>query len=844
MNYRPHRLATCRLSSVNNAPAISILTANSRLRVAPRPIRGLCCVVASVIFNLLALQGARAQPPVDFAHDVVPLLRTHCVSCHGGREAKGSFSLNTRELLVNSGHVEVGKPADSYVIELIGSSDTDAQMPPNDKPRMPLAEQQLLARWIAEGAVWEDGFSFAPNTYEPPLKPRRPELPTAIHGREHPLDRILDAHRQEYGQTIPQPLDDAAFLRRVSLDLIGLLPDPEQLATFVADKAPKKRERLVDQLLQDDIAYADHWLTFFNDLLRNDYSGTGFITGGRAQISGWLYDSLLKNKPFDVMARELIAPPDDTSRGYIDGIKWRGEVSAGQTVEIQFAQSVSQSFLGINMKCASCHDSFIDRWKLDEAFGLAAIYSERPLEIHRCDKPIGQQAQAKWLFPELGEIDPNLPRDARLKQLADLMTHPENGRFARTIVNRLWYKLMGRGIVHPLDAMQSEPWNADLLDYLAMSLRDNNYDLKSTLRLIATSKAYQAPAVAQELDTAGNYIFSGPIARRMTAEQFLDNVWKLTQSAPTTIDAPIVRTPPTDEPLPDLRGEWIWGDSAAAGKTPPADETIALRKRFTLSTAVERGGGVITCDNSYVLLVNGQETVRGDNWTQLQSVPLHTVLREGENELLVLATNAGTSPNPAGLFVGVHLMLTDGTSTTLASDATWEFNAQVPAIEQGRVGDIAGAWSSATVVPAVPSWTQVIRDGGTQALRVAVAGPGPMVRAALVKNDFLMKSLGRPLREQIVSMRPSDLTTLEAIDLSNGPSFAKSLESGGAMLAAREWKDRTALVEHVFQSALCREPQPAELESVLAFLSPRPSAQEIEDLLWSVLMMPEFMLIR
>jgi hypothetical protein len=771
----------------------------------------------------------------------VPLLKTHCVSCHGGREAKGSFSLNTRELVVNSGHVEVGKPDESYLIELIGSADTDMQMPPSDKPRMPVADQQLLARWIAEGAAWDDGFSFAPQSYEPPLKPRRPELPAAINGREHPLDRILDAHRHEYGQELPEPIDDAAFLRRVSLDLIGLLPDPEQLVAFVADTAPDKRARLVDQLLQDEIAYADHWLTFFNDLLRNDYSGTGFITGGRAQISGWLYDSLLQNKPFDVMARELIAPPDDTSRGYIDGIKWRGEVSAGQTVEIQFAQSVSQSFLGINMKCASCHDSFVDRWKLDEAFGLAAIYSERPLEIHRCDKPIGQQAQAKWLFPELGDIDANQPRDARLKQLAALMTHPDNGRFTRTITNRLWYKLMGRGIVHPLDAMQSEPWNADLLDYLATSLADNQYDLKSTLRLIATSQAYQAPAIAQQLDASGKFIFAGPIARRMTAEQFLDNVWKLTQSAPLAIDAPVVRAPEPETPLPELAGQWIWGDSAADGKTPAAGETIAIRKRFDLPAAVERGGAVITCDNGYVLMVNGQEAMRGDNWMQPQSIPLHTLLREGENEFYVLATNAGTDPNAAGLYAVMHLLLADGTTLTLASDASWEFTANPPQVVERRVG--VTDWSPVTVVPPGEPWTQVIRASGPGALRLALAGPGPMVRASLVKNDFLMKSLGRPLREQIVSMRPSDLTTLEAIDLSNGPSFAKSLENGGKLLAEREWKDRAELVKHVFQSALCRDPQPAELESVLAYLSASPTPQEVEDLLWSVLMMPEFMLI-
>ena len=159
------------------------------------------------------------------------------------------------------------------------------------------------------------------------------------------------------------------------MDLTGLLPESSKLDSFLADARPIVAQTLVDRLLADDEAYAEHWLTFWNDLLRNDYGGTGFITSGRKQISGWLYESLLTNKPYDRFVRELIAPPTDESRGFIDGIKWRGEVSAGQTVEIQFAQSVSQSLLGINLKCASCHDSFVDRWKLDEAYGLAAIYS-------------------------------------------------------------------------------------------------------------------------------------------------------------------------------------------------------------------------------------------------------------------------------------------------------------------------------------------------------------------------------------------------------------------------------------------------------------------------------------
>ncbi|HBL42758.1 MAG TPA: hypothetical protein DDZ90_05130, partial [Planctomycetaceae bacterium] len=235
-------------------------------------------------------------------------------------------------------------------------------------------------------------------------------------------------------------------------------------------------------------------------------------TGGRKQVSGWLYESLLYNKPFDQLTQELIAPPSKDSRGFIDGIKWRGNVSAGQTVEIQFAQSLGQAFLGINLKCASCHDSFIDRWTLEESYGLAAIYAERDLEIHRCDKPIGKTAQASWLFPELGKIDASASREIRLQRLADLMTHPDNGRFTRTIVNRLWHRLLGRGIVHPLDAMQTRPWDEDLLDYLAVSLRDQKYNLKQILELIATSEAYQSQVEVVEGAESSDYLYRGPRA--------------------------------------------------------------------------------------------------------------------------------------------------------------------------------------------------------------------------------------------------------------------------------------------------------------------------------------------
>jgi hypothetical protein len=387
---------------------------------------------------------ALVQAEVDFVHQVVPVLKQHCTACHGGKEAKGGFSLNTRELFLEDDAAAPGKAAESYFLELIAETDPDLRMPPPKKKKDPVPAEAvaILKAWVDEGMKWEPGFTFGEPTYEPPLKPRHPELPPITDARENPVDRFIDAYLAERKLPRPDPADDATFLRRVHLDLVGLLPTPEETRSFLANKNPDKRAKLIDSLLARDLDYADHWLTFWNDLLRNDYAGTGFITGGRSQVSRWLYDALKENRPFDAMVRELIAPPTPESEGFIKGIEWRGDVSAGQTLPIQFAQSLSQSLLGINMKCASCHDSFIDRWKLDEAYGLAAIYADKPLLIHRCDIPTGETAKAAWLFPEIGQIDPAAAKGERLKQLAALMTHPENGRVTRTIVNRLWGQLL------------------------------------------------------------------------------------------------------------------------------------------------------------------------------------------------------------------------------------------------------------------------------------------------------------------------------------------------------------------------------------------------------------------
>ena len=803
-----------------------------------------------LVFTVLSVAPSRAAS-VDFSHQIVPILKEHCVECHAGDKKKGSFSFNDRASLMKGGEngavVDVGHADKSKFIEAILSKDPDEQMPPKGA-RLSAEKIATLKAWINEGAKWEDGFAFKKPAYEPPLKPRAVELPPATDGRKNPVDRIIDAYLAQHKVSRPEPLDDAAFMRRVSLDIIGLLPAAEALAKFLADKSAEKRATLVRELLADDVSYAEHWLTFWNDLLRNDYSGTGFITGGRKQISKWLYQSLVENKPFDQFTRELIAPPTDESRGYIDGIKWRGDVSAGQTVEIQFAQSVGQSFLGINMKCASCHDSFIDRWTLDEAYGLAAIYSNRELDVARCDKAMGRKAKASWLFPEIGQVDAKAKQPERLQQLAALMTHPQNGRFTRTMVNRIWHRLMGRGIVHPVDSMQTEPWSADLLDYLANHLVENHYDLKKTMELIVTSQAYQSKAqvVGKETDDHG-YTYAGPRAKRLTAEQFVDAVWQLTEAAPQKFDAPVMRGKVDQKIAAKIKpsAQWIWGDSAKDGKRPPADEAIVLRKQFKLDKAVESAAAVVTCDNEFVLYVNNRQITKGDNWANLFSVPLKGALKDGANTIVVLATNRGKGPNAAGLYFEARLKLADGTEMTLASDSSWTWSDKIPSGKEGRIADNPNAkWSPATVVPALPVWSKAIDSKVPALLAQGAVHDSRMVRAALLKSDFLMRTLGRPNRDQIVSMRPNDLTTLEAIDLANGQTLADALAKGAKKLSSEKWPNTDAFVTQLFKTALTRLPTKDELSAMHEALGDQLTEQGVQDALWSVCMMPEFQFVR
>ncbi len=210
----------------------------------------------------------------------------------------------------------------------------------------------------------------------------------------------------------------------------------------------------------------------------------------------WLLGALEHNLPYDKMIAALVNPVERTDPdGFLIGVNWRGDINASQTPYMQAAQNTAQIFLGINLKCASCHDSFINRYKLRESYGMAALFSPSSrLELVRCDVKTGTFTGPQLLYPELGAVPEDAPMAQRHAAAAQFFTDARNGRVARTIVNRYWQRLFGRGLVEPVDEMDNEPWNADLLDWLASDFTAHGSDLKYLLRLLITSRAYQLPS--------------------------------------------------------------------------------------------------------------------------------------------------------------------------------------------------------------------------------------------------------------------------------------------------------------------------------------------------------------
>ncbi len=804
------------------------------------------------VFRCSAADASLPEPfagEIDFGRDIAPILESKCVKCHGKGKKKGGFNLDTREKILQEADsgpaIELGNGAESYLVQLVAGVDPDNVMPQKGS-RLTEKEVGLIRAWIDRGLPWEETIRFSK---KPSLniKPNRPVIPKRENSfiQGNPVDAFMSSYFEKEGFAPPDSVDDRTYARRVCLDAVGLLPSVEELKAFVADRSFDKRRRFVERLLENGQNYAEHWLTFWNDLLRNDYRGTGFIDGGRKQISAWLYQALADNQPYDVFVRNLITEAPG-AEGFLKGIIWRGVVNASQTPNMQAAQNVSQVFLGVNLKCASCHDSFINDWNLEDAYGMAGIFAKEPLEIFQCDKPTGKTSQAKFLHPNLVTIDAKMPRQERLKTLATIMTSRENGRLSRTIVNRLWAKFFGRGLVPTLDDMEQPSWHPDLLDWLAADLADHAYDLKHTMALLLTSQTYQLPSrpSPERMETAE--AFRGPLRRRMTAEQFVDALGSFTgRRFPTLANdeidlsagLPIDRVHFLREQTRKAR--WISAQANDGEKT----DVAFFRKRFQTDSLPKMADVYIAAADSFHLFVNGKQAGKGKGRTKVFRFDLQNRLVAGSNLIALKVARSEEQTKPAAVFALIRLAegeRGEGKFQYLGSNNTWICHAEAPPGWEKKALETLD-WNQAAELGDARSGPANIEP--RLIAKISAADQFGAIRASLATADPLTRALGRPNREQVVTDRVSPATTIQALELTNGNTLAEKLSVIASDLVAQKMEHSQKIIEHLFWIGLGRAPSPSETETCAAFFREGLTQNAVEDFLWTVVMLPEFQLV-
>jgi hypothetical protein len=356
--------------------------------------------------------------------------------------------------------------------------------------------------------------------------------------RNNFVDDLVWAKLKSLGVTPSEPCDDAKFLRRAHLDIIGRLPSPEETRAFLADTSSDKRAKLVDALLERP-EYADHWTAKWADLLRPNPYRVGIKSV--VAYDQWIRDSFRQNKPYDQFVRELVSARGSTwDNGAAVLFRDRREPAEITTL-------VSQLFLGIRLECAKCHHHPFEKWGQDDFYSFAAYFARTGYKGTGLSPPIsggeemvvlkdsgsvahpltGQTLPPRPLFgtaPEITEDDD--PREA----LAAWITSPQNDFFAQVMVNRVWADLMGRGIVEPVDdlRMTNPPTNAALLDALAKDFRDKKFDIKQLIRTICTSHVYGLSSLPSERNVGDRQNYSRHYRKRLRAEVLADAVSDIT----------------------------------------------------------------------------------------------------------------------------------------------------------------------------------------------------------------------------------------------------------------------------------------------------------------------------
>ncbi len=377
--------------------------------------------------------------------------------------------------------------------------------------------------------------------------PARPDFVWHDPPEHNYIDQQIDAKLRTLRIAPAGLCTDAEFLRRATLDTLGRIPTLEETQRFLADRRPDRRARLIDALLQRP-EFADFWAMKWSDLLRNEEKVLD--RKGVEVFHQWIRQTIADGKPLNEFAREILL-----GRGSTYSHPAANYYRALRDPQTR-AETTAQVFLGVRLQCARCHNHPFDHWTQNDYHTLAAFFARvqyRILSNNRRDKLdkhefdgeqiVWQDRTSEGKHPVTGAVlRPRLPgqdtechpNDDRLQILADWVASPENPYFARAQANRIWFHLMGRGIVEPNDDFRaSNPAvNPALLEALAADLVAQHFDLRALIRRIMNSRTYQQSAIPNETNREDEINFSHTVLRPLQAEQLLDSLAQVTGVKP------------------------------------------------------------------------------------------------------------------------------------------------------------------------------------------------------------------------------------------------------------------------------------------------------------------------
>lgn len=419
--------------------------------------------------------------------------------------------------------------------------------------RARLAEVDAQARAAAgEGELdyWRQRHASAREYWKSQAEIGTPEVSTTgeasgTRGREDsaltPIDQFLLAGQSEAGRQFTAITDDYAFLRRVSLDTTGVIPSPAEIAALVNDRSPDRRARAIDRLLADP-RWADHWTSYWQDVLAENPGIVKPELNNSGPFRYWIHESLLDNKPFDRFATELVMMQGSSVYGGPAGF---GIASQNDAPMAEKAHVLAKAFLAVELKCARCHDAPYHPFTQKDTFSLAAMLDRKSQKLPKTSTVVvaegsrqplitislkpGDTIEPGWALEHLVQADFSTEllrnREDTREQFAVALTGPRNRRFAEVIVNRLWTRYIGWGLVNDTDDWhEAERHYPELLEYLARDFILHGYDLKHLARVILNSRLYQSEVAMAEAEKRRESPLA-PARRRLSAEQVVDSLF-------------------------------------------------------------------------------------------------------------------------------------------------------------------------------------------------------------------------------------------------------------------------------------------------------------------------------